>query len=240
MRLETTTRLPDPAQFLTPVPPALEGVLEERGVDELARHRELAARYREASEGVGHARRELEQAGVADAQAEHDFAGDPAGKLPAPKAQKARERLERAEREHDVLGRELVRSASVLVNAAAPYVDEAAGRVAEQVEQDAAEAREALEAALEVLGRRGPVTREAAWLSMAQTKARVPAWRPVGAAPDAAGQAVRQALAVHDEETAKRRERREQRALEEEVFRLHERGMPLGEARAQALARSAT
>jgi hypothetical protein len=233
MRLETTQRRPDPGSFLDPIPPTLAATLEQHGVDELAQHRELAGRFQRARDAVGDAQRALQQADAADTQAERAFAAS-GGKLAGPKVPKARQKLDEAEREQEVLGRELVESAKALVAASAPHIGEAAARVAAQAEADADEARRALEAALEALARRGPVTREAAWLEMAAAKSRVHAWRPAGATPDPAQQQVRMALAAHDEETAKRRERRRQRALEEETVRRHEEGLPLGEARQEA------
>jgi hypothetical protein len=235
MKLETTTRTDDARPFVMPVPPALEAVLDERGVDELARHRELAGRYREAADAVGHARRELEQAGAADAEAERAFASDASATLPASKAGKAKARLEVAERERDVLGTELIRSASRLVRSSEPYVEEAAQRVAERSDEEAGAARLALELAAASLAERGATGREAAWLTAAaKPGARVHAWRQAPAPPDPAQQAVAQALLRHDEEVARRRERRRERLIEAEVMRLTEEGLPLYQARTQA------
>jgi hypothetical protein len=205
-KLSRSERIPDPRRWRDVIPPLLAEQVADS--EQLAAHRKLVERTEAASTKVEELRGAHKQAVDKDRQAERSFA-ESGGKLGAPTAPAAAEAVEQAERELELLERELPASADQVFAAAYPFLEQAAARLEGLLDEDDAAVEAAIGEALRRLDERAEVGRQAAWVGMAL-------WEPTIAPFDANARKVAsnrtaaelrrtQAELVHEREETRRK-----------------------------------
>ena len=156
-KLRRAERSPDPRRWSFVVPPVLAEAIVDS--DAFKNHRALVERVEAAAAKLAELRAAHEQALAKDRQAEQAFASKGGRKLPRPTAPAAAEAVEQAERELDLLERQLPKSADALFAEAYPHLEAAAARLERQAHDDDERVEAAILAALAALDERAELDR---------------------------------------------------------------------------------
>jgi hypothetical protein len=239
-KLRRSERIPDPGRWRDVIPPVLAELIADS--EQFAAHRKLVERVEQATSKLAELRAEHEQAVAKDAEAERQFAAGRRAKLSTPSAPAAAEAIELAERELQLVERELPRSADRVLAKAHPFLEQAAARLERIVDEGDEQVEAAIGTALALLDERAEVSRQGRWIDLCMWESAVSPYsadtRATANTPVAA--ALRQQLAGLREEREQRAEARFQRKVERTMLFHDDRsprapdGRPLAERRREA------
>ena len=148
--------------------------------------------------------------------AEPAFASKGGRKLPRPTAPAAAEAVEQAERELDLLERQLPKSADALFAEAYPHLEAAAARLERQAHDDDERVEAAILAALAALDERAELDRQARWTEQALWESSIVPFdsRARAAANSPIATELRRTLSELAHEREQRRRRRHERRVQ--------------------------
>jgi hypothetical protein len=223
-KLLRAARRDDPARWASVVPPVLA---EEISSSEAVKsHRALYKRVDAAATRVREARAAHARALQEDQAAEASFAAK-GGKLPPAGAPAAAEAVAEAERQLEILTRQLPRSADAVFAAAYEHLESARERLEALLEEEDAGVEECVTEALRRLDERADLVRQQGWVGRALWSTGINPYSERGRAVSNSRTAVelRQALSTLEHERREAARRRHEQAVERTML-FHEDWSP--------------